>query len=352
MNGPSIPGREADQASIPINYSRLIARELDIQERDLPRLLADTGLDPRCLIDQETWLSSSQQSQIVQNALDISGRPEIGLPIGQQMRPSVHGPIGYLATSSPDLRTALGSLQEFLPLRVRFVRMTMQETQDWLACDLHLELAAPAHIRRTVLEAIIQVVQHVAEFVIGRPLVEGQIDLEFPAPTYHRLYSAFFNSPFHFQRPQTSYRLPIALAATPNAIGDHEAYAVARDQCERMAAQLRSRSQTVANQVRKILLSRPPGPLREEDVARALYIAPRTLARRLRREGQSFRQLRDEIASGLAARHLRESKLSVEAVAHLLGYHDAANFRRAFKRWYGVTPQAYRTNEKRPQVEA
>ena len=351
MSGLNTSGSAPGQASIPINYSRLIARELDIQERDLPRLLAGTGLEPRCLIDQETWLSSSQQSQIVQNALDISGRPEIGLPIGRQMRPSVHGPIGYLATSSPDLRTALESLQEFLPLRVRFVRMTMRETGDWLDCGLHLDLAAPAHIRRTVIEAIIQVVQHVAEFIIGRPLVEGQIDLEFPPPTYHRLYSAFFNSPFHFQRPGTSYRLPVTLAATPNAIGDHQAYAVARDQCERMAAQLRSRNLTVANHVRQILLSRPPGPVREEDVARALYIAPRTLARRLRREGQSFRQLRDEIASGLAARHLRDSDLSVEAVAHLLGYHDAANFRRAFKRWYGVTPQAYRSNKTPPRAD-
>jgi AraC-like DNA-binding protein len=335
-------GGAAGEASIPVAYSRLIARELGLHERDLPRLVANTALDPRCLLDQDAWLSRSDQVQILQNALDISGRPELGLLVGRQMRPSVHGPIGYLATASPDLRTALESVQEFLPLRVRFIEMTLRETDGWLICELQLNLAAREHIRRGVLEAIVQLLQYVAEFVIGRPLVEGRVEFQYAAPPYRRHYSAYLNSAVRFKQPRTAYWIPLTLAETPNAIGDHEAYALARDQCQRMAKQARAEKLPTSHRARQILLSQPPGHVSEADVARALYISPRTLARRLRAEGNSFRRLRDEVRSELAAGHLRGSELSVDAIAGLLGYHDAANFRRAFKRWYGITPQAYR----------
>ena len=64
--------------------------------------------------------------------------------------------------------------------------------------------------------------------------------------------------------------------------------------------------------------------------------------RRLTAEGTGYRQIREELYAELAARHLREGELTVEAIAALLGYHDTANFRRAFRRWYGVPPGAYR----------
>ena len=76
--------------------------------------------------------------------------------------------------------------------------------------------------------------------------------------------------------------------------------------------------------------------------AAQLFISKRTLARRLRAEGTGFRQIRDEIISQQATGYLRDSHMSVEAIAALLNYHDSANFRRAFKRWFQVSPDQYR----------
>jgi AraC-like DNA-binding protein len=89
-------------------------------------------------------------------------------------------------------------------------------------------------------------------------------------------------------------------------------------------------------------LMRTPGSVTETDVARAMYISKRTLARRLEREGNSYRQIREKLLAEMAARHLQESGLSVEAVAALLGYNDAAAFHKAFRRWYGQSPGQFR----------
>ena len=49
---------------------------------------------------------------------------------------------------------------------------------------------------------------------------------------------------------------------------------------------------------------------------------PKTLTRRLRTEGTTFRRLLDEVRLELAERYLRQPGLSVEEVAYLLGYSE------------------------------
>jgi AraC-like DNA-binding protein len=46
-----------------------------------------------------------------------------------------------------------------------------------------------------------------------------------------------------------------------------------------------------------------------------------------------------------AAKHLTASTLSISEVAYLVGYAEPAPFHRAFKRWYGVTPHAFRQQQ-------
>ena len=95
------------------------------------------------------------------------------------------------------------------------------------------------------------------------------------------------------------------------------------------------------------MLSYPSGSLTEEAAAAALFISKRTLARRLKSEGTGFREIRDDILARQAKNHLLDNRLSVDATAALLNYHDSANFRRAFKRWFGVSPDQYRLGHPR-----
>jgi AraC-like DNA-binding protein len=69
---------------------------------------------------------------------------------------------------------------------------------------------------------------------------------------------------------------------------------------------------------------------------------PRTLRRWLREEGTSFRRILDRIHFEAAEERLREPALSLAEIAAELGYADQANFTRAFRRWTGETPAAYR----------
>jgi AraC-like DNA-binding protein len=77
-------------------------------------------------------------------------------------------------------------------------------------------------------------------------------------------------------------------------------------------------------------------------VARQLALSPRTLQRRLTDEGITYRQLLEDARKQAAGRLIRESSLAICEVAFLVGYSEPGPFHRAFKKWFGVTPERFR----------
>jgi len=86
----------------------------------------------------------------------------------------------------------------------------------------------------------------------------------------------------------------------------------------------------------------PDGPPTIESVARAARCSVRTVQRRLREAGLTYTGLLEEVRLEIAARMLEEAEKKVRDIAFDLGYSDQANFTRAFRRWAGVSPSAYR----------
>lgn len=335
--------RNSESFSIPSSYSRIVARELGLQERELPRLLWGTGLPISTLLPgDEGLLTGQQQIQVLMNARQISGVNHIGLRIGRQLQPSSHGPIGYLALASPNLRSALEALQDFLPIRIRFAELELRDTPEWLLCELRLKLELQASERQLLVECFSLLVQSLAESFLGRELKEARAEFDYPPPTHLPAYKQYVHASCSFDTGHNCFMIPAALASEPNASSDASSYAIARDLCQRLLETAPANALSMTDRVRRYLLSQPPGSVSEEGMARAMYISKRTLARRLEKEKTGFRQVRDDVLSQMAVRHLQDTTLTVEAIAALLGYHDTSNFRRAFRRWHGVPPNEFR----------
>ncbi|XSG82965.1 MAG: AraC family transcriptional regulator ligand-binding domain-containing protein [Methyloligella sp. ZOD6] len=91
-----------------------------------------------------------------------------------------------------------------------------------------------------------------------------------------------------------------------------------------------------------MLLQIDQGEAGIDRVAGRLGLTRRTLQRRLSEEGLSFEGLAQTTLRDRACDLLKESGVPITAIAFELGYSDPAHFTRAFRRWTGETPQAWR----------
>ena len=114
---------------------------------------------------------------------------------------------------------------------------------------------------------------------------------------------------------------------------------------------MRMNEKDLIGRLRKILLDQlPNGGADQERVADVLHMSARTLHRKLRQEGTSYREQLDEVRRELSLQYMKHQQLSLMDIASQLGFSNCSNFARAFKRWVGKTPQEYRADTEQPSA--
>jgi AraC-like DNA-binding protein len=143
-----------------------------------------------------------------------------------------------------------------------------------------------------------------------------------------------------FGCPEAAIVIPAKWLAAESPFAHRDVHRGALAELDESARRLRGDRLLVAR-VEKLLAERGQA-LGIERAARLLGVSNRTLTRRLAALGTSFHALVDESRKSRAAALLQDPALSATDVAYALGYEDAANFGRAFRRWYGMSPGRYR----------
>ena len=96
-------------------------------------------------------------------------------------------------------------------------------------------------------------------------------------------------------------------------------------------------------QIRRQLLLQPPSLWAElKDIAQQLNMSTATIQRRLKQEGVSYQQLKNDIRCDIAIERLSKTNDSIQSISDELNFHDPSAFHRAFKKWSGVSPGTYR----------
>ena len=120
---------------------------------------------------------------------------------------------------------------------------------------------------------------------------------------------------------------------------------ISRKMCEEFMSRQQHDNLETTRQVTELLLANPGQLPGMEEVAQRLNVGDRTLRRKLLAENTSFQEVVDQLRQDLSKHYLKRSQLSLDAIAHLVGFTETTNFRRAFKRWEGVPPASYRRQQ-------
>ncbi len=301
-------------------------------------LLGTFGLSEGNLAQPQTRFSHDLYISIVERARLLTGEPGLGFGWGLQMRISTFGYLGFAAMSAATLGDAIALALELAPLASTAEGMRLQVEGDVASLILD-ELADFGSVRDVVAIARLTGLWRIAEAITGRSL-EATAEVAFPEPPYHARFARLV-PPFRFGQPTTRALMPAEVLDYPLVMANPIALRLANEQCARELQALGSGGRFVRT-VRDVLVNREGSFRSARQVADAVGMSPRTLRRKLALHGSSLSALVETERRDQALLLLRAQKLSLAEVAERLDYGDVRNFERAFQRWTGMTPAAYR----------
>jgi AraC-like DNA-binding protein len=176
----------------------------------------------------------------------------------------------------------------------------------------------------------------------GEPIATTRVWFAHPRPPdLGPLHRFFGTRDLDFGSDTSGFALPRAALDLPMKSGDARLLATAED-----LAEVALRALPRGTAFSALVAARIEGMLAADAgidaVARAMHMSPRTLQRRLDEEGRSFSEVLDSVREGLARRWLTEETRTLSEIGYALGFADLATFSRAFKRWTGKPPGAWR----------
>ncbi|MCX4161819.1 MULTISPECIES: AraC family transcriptional regulator [Paraburkholderia] len=303
-------------------------------------ILGGSGLSPEQLADPNAALFAEQELQVIRNLLKLTGAPpQLGVELGLRYHFSAYGVWGFGLISSATMRDALQLALRFLPLTFAFTMIAYHEEND-LGVITFGEPDLERELTRFLVEGDMAAATTLLAEVAGPDFRIERMTFKAEPVRGHKVRSVL-GAPLHYAAPSNSvaFRLEYLDRRLPHANPTTAA------QCEQMCADLiarrraRSDLSTIVQQYLNVP-GRPPPDLAA--MARVVNVSERTLKRRLKDEGTSFRMLLEESRRASAEVLLKEQRLSIADIAAQLGFSDASTFSQAFKRWHGVAPNVYR----------
>ena len=329
-------------------YARLVLRE--IQGRGIPdaQLFEGTSLTGRKLaaVDQ---IAVEDFLAVLANGSRLCGNEQIGLVIGRHSNIMVLGSLGAAAAIAPTVRAGLQVIENYTRLHISYMRVELASSPRGLSVVLRFSYDT-GDTERFHTESAFMLLQHYVETLCGRSLDGAGYTMALPAPDYAEEYARWLHAPVTFNAPRNSAELPTHLLDQPSPYFDAVMWSEATLKLAQLIRELEGEEKTPYTQFVGALLRSSELPLPElADAASRLHMSERTLNRRLQKEGTSFREIRGNTLGSRARQYLDTTDYSVEAIAALLGYQDAANFRRAFRNAEGCSPSEFRQRSGEPR---
>ncbi|GAA5126188.1 AraC family transcriptional regulator [Alloalcanivorax gelatiniphagus] len=336
-------GRAWFTPGIPGIYVVLLCDVLSGLGHDPAPLLRRLGTRREQLLDPEFRLPLERADLAAEAALALVGEAGLGFRYARAMRITLHGPVGLLALSSATIDDGLEAARRYLGLRAPFLVVEREPLGDGRQALCLRTDFGPGPVRSFVIEAMVIGFVHMLEQLMEAPPEGAEVHFQGPPPAHGEALRKAVSVPVRYDQPRDALILSAGLLAARPRLADPQSEALAREQCELEFRRWRANQEgPLPERVRAALRDGEGAPPDLAEMAERLAVSARTLKRHLQQAGLTYRELQDEVRYRRARKLLSDGTLSISEVAYALGYNDVANFSRAFKRWSGRTPGAYR----------
>ncbi|MCF6764963.1 AraC family transcriptional regulator [Thiotrichales bacterium 19S3-7] len=296
-------------------------------------------IDEKKLNHSLTYMPWKEFYNLLIQAKNILKHQSLGLVIGDKLLTNTHGILGFAMMNSTSLRHSVTLLETYLPLRTNLISIKHQIKGDYFLLKLS-EKHPLNDVKDIILEAVTLALKHLIDYITMNQNLPISIAFSFAKGTQSKLAYQLFQCDIHYDQSFDGILIPLALIDKPLPMADAYACSAAIDICQKELEKIEKKS-SISQQIYNLLLENQGEFPSLEVIAENFHLSARTLHRRLLDENTSYRDILDKVKHTLATAYLRNKQMTIQEIAFNLGYHDVANFRRAFKRWEGIPPSKY-----------
>jgi AraC-like DNA-binding protein len=272
-------------------------------------------------------------------AVVMTSDPDLGLHAAQYAHPGDFEALEWVATSAATWNDACETV-------CRYARMLNEAAEyriEVCADKAHVILGSTLPLRREIsdfqLAAFHLTIQHWLPSVWPELAVWMRHEQPASIASYREVFP---HCKLVFRAPFDGFVYDAARLHTVLPTADPVRHHQLRAQIEQLLRAVPLGDGLVARTSLDIIETMRHGNVSAERSAVRLGVSRRTLVRRLGEHGTSYSALLKEARYRTAVHYLQNSSHTVEDIAFLLGYSECAAFVRAFKRWSGSAPFAYR----------
>jgi AraC-like DNA-binding protein len=302
------------------------------------RLLGQFNLSTALLTDLEQLVPLVQSAAFVEAAAKAEGLETLGLVVGQQTQALHLGMFGQLLCSSLTLYDLLITAERIIGMHNSGERVELVWRPDavWLRNQLD---ALDRYPSAQAQQFSLMVYLNILRLALGPTWQPPEICLASPPSRSLLAMEEFEGVQIRFGMPYTAIKIPRDRLHLPLS-----AIAAPTPQPDLATFYSSAPAQDLVGSVQQLIHALlPQGYPDAAVVAMAAGVSVRSLQRKLTEEGVSYARLVDRVRFERAVTLLKQPDVRLIDIAAELGYTDAANFTRAFKRWTGASPREYRS---------
>ena len=304
-------------------------------------------IDPADLEDQDKRIPLARYRALIKAGQLLANDPALALHYGETIDLSEVSIVGLIGHASATMAHAFDQLQRYSRLMVDLdigpavhrYELVPRGEEIWLVDNRSNPNEFPEHTEI----AFAQMVTGCRAFGVD-PFTHA-VRVTHADPGYAQEYERILGAPVTFGAGENAMLLEQRFMHHPIALQPRYVFGILSEHAQNLLKSLEN-SDSMRGRVESLLIPiLHTGNASVDAIAGKLGMSRQTLFRKLKAEGASFEKVLDGLRHQLALHYLSGRKVSVHETAYLVGFSDPAAFSRAFKRWTGKSPRAFRASD-------
>ncbi len=331
---------EIDTAFIPAQHFPAALIDLALSRGvELHKIFRNTRIFYEDLISGSLRVTPAQCFQLIQNIQKQNNRNDLSFLLGHRLLPGNFGAASTVCISASHLHEALENLHALSAIITPLLRPRLEYEENNLAIYWQDSCGAEQNLEFLV-EMMFSAITAMSRWLSGTALPWNYYFAQ-PQPAHIEQYEVNFGEHIHFNAQHNKMIIAREHLYSPWIKASPSAAFIAKQESAAALNILPAQQGFLVSVYDYLYRNIHLNPSLDQ-TATDFCMSNASLKRKLQKHNSHFQAQYDAVRKDLAICWMNQEGMSNEQIANLLHFHDAANLRRAFKKWTGFTPMELR----------